>query len=307
MRYLKSLGRPGAGRALLVVAAVAAMVGLGQAPSGAAVERVTVTPGSGPPGTVVTVSGSQCSPGLTLDASQDYVRVTVTFVATSLIASFEAPATAAGNWSGTFTVPAEAATLPATITSVCVTNGVPTNPNYPPANFMVTGAGSATTTTTAPASSSTVPPATSALPGGTVASTTTVAAVGTGGGGSGGGSSPSSILGGSPHTPATIAPNGIPSTGTSASGTLGSSGSTGSAGSTPIREAATGQSAAAAVGAAFQNISMARRAADRSTWLQWLPWLLLALLAVTLATLGWCYRALRAAPIVPEATERAPA
>jgi hypothetical protein len=160
----KALARIGGFAVLLSVA-------LMQGRAAAAVGPFSVAPASGPPGTSVTVSGVGCSPGLSVSQSQDYVSVSM---ATFTIDA-HAPVKAAGSWSTTLVIPANAPAGPITITAACMTDGLPSLvTQYTPQTFTVTAA--ATTTST--------PPTTKA------ATTSTTAPGGSRGGSSGGGSNP---------------------------------------------------------------------------------------------------------------------
>jgi hypothetical protein len=147
--------------ALGVVALVASFgVWFSAGAAQAAVTSFVVSPGSGPPGTVVHVSGSGCTPGLIGSKNANFVAVT----ATTLDVAFEAPVAPSGSWSGTFTVPAGArvgSTAP--VTAVCWSTGLPSLMTlYTPQSFRVTGASPTTNPppTTGPGSGTTQPPGT---------------------------------------------------------------------------------------------------------------------------------------------------
>ena len=77
---------------VIAVIAVASLATRGTA--GAAVQSFGVSPSSGPPGTVVDVSGTACSPGITVTSSQDYVQVS----STVLPLPMNIPVAADGTW-----------------------------------------------------------------------------------------------------------------------------------------------------------------------------------------------------------------
>ena len=72
----------------------------------AGVTNFSLAPTSGPTGTVVSVSGSGCTPGLVRSSSLDYVQVAMTTVPST---SAHLAVAANGTWQGTLTVPANAA------------------------------------------------------------------------------------------------------------------------------------------------------------------------------------------------------
>ncbi len=142
-----------------VVAAVAA-IGVGAVLSVAAPANAALTtsfsmaPTSGPGGTVVSVSGSGCAPGVMLSASLDNVVVSV---ASAPPVSKQFPVSSSGAWSGSLTIPANAAAGPAVVSPVCVTDGTLSLATiYSPKTFTVTASG-APTTTTKPQPTTTVP------------------------------------------------------------------------------------------------------------------------------------------------------
>ncbi|MDP9336790.1 MAG: hypothetical protein M3Q30_26250, partial [Actinomycetota bacterium] len=127
----------------LAVIAVASLATRGVA--GAAVQSFSVSPRSGPPGTVVDVSGTACSPGITVTPAQDYVQISSTMQPLST----NIPVAAGGSWSGSFTVPSNATPAAGLIFAVCFTNALPSlTTTYTPQGFTVT-ANPPTTTTTA--------------------------------------------------------------------------------------------------------------------------------------------------------------
>jgi hypothetical protein len=114
----------------------------------AAITGFALSPTSGPPGTVVSVSGTGCSPGLTVSGASDYVTVT----APTLQISTTRIATAAnGSWHGSFTVPAGAKGLGlgSLVAAVCTSNALPSLTTlYTPQTFTVTAPPAVTTPTT---------------------------------------------------------------------------------------------------------------------------------------------------------------
>lgn len=124
----------------------------------AAITSFTLSPTSGPPGTVVKVSGTDCSPGLTRSASSDYAAV----AAPTLKVSIRIPVGKTGAWHGSFRVPADATSgLETLVVALCVSDGLPLLTTlYTPQTFTVT----TPTTTTRP---------TTTTPGGTTPTTPT--------------------------------------------------------------------------------------------------------------------------------------
>ena len=112
----------------------------------AAITTFALSPRSGPPGTVVHVSGTGCTPGLLGSPQSDFVEVSApTFKVTVRL-----PVSASGAWRGTFTVPPNVA-LPSTVTATCVAGSVPSLTTiYTPRSFMVTSPAATTTPTTKP-------------------------------------------------------------------------------------------------------------------------------------------------------------
>jgi hypothetical protein len=114
--------------------------------AGAAVQAFNVSPASGPPGTVVNVSGTACSPGITVSSTQDFVRIS----STTFVLATDIPVAANGSWHGTFTVPGNAAAVPGVVLAACFTGALPSlTTTYTPQRFTVT-AGPAPTTTPKP-------------------------------------------------------------------------------------------------------------------------------------------------------------
>ena len=103
----------------------------------------SMSPASGPAGTEVSVGGAGCAPGLLL-SSLDRVVVTM---ASAPPVSVQIPVTSGGTWSGTVTVPANAAAAPAVVTVLCFTDGLQSLLTiYTPKTFTITAAAAPTTT-----------------------------------------------------------------------------------------------------------------------------------------------------------------
>jgi hypothetical protein len=154
------------------VVAVLLALAMSATPSAALGGQFTISPGSGPVGTVVTVSGTGCSPGFSVTSS-DYVRVVATDVT---VKSFQVDAS--GAWSGTITMDNAGLIGLVVITATCHTNGIPSLTTlYPIRSFDVTAppAPSTTTTTQAPTTTTTVPATTTTAGSGGSGATTTTA------------------------------------------------------------------------------------------------------------------------------------
>ncbi len=133
--------------------------------AGAAITSFTLSPTSGPPGTVVNISGAGCSPGLTVSSSSDYVAVS----GPTKQASMRIPVRANGSWHGSFTVSANATAgtspLGAPVLALCVSDGLPSITTvYTPQTFTITAA---PTTTTPRTTNPTTPTPTTHRPGST--------------------------------------------------------------------------------------------------------------------------------------------
>jgi hypothetical protein len=104
----------------------------------------SMSPASGPAGTEVSVGGAGCAPGLLLSSSLDRVVVTM---ASAPPVSVQIPVTSGGTWSGTVTVPANAAAAPAVVTVLCFTDGLQSLLTiYTPKTFTITAAAAPKTT-----------------------------------------------------------------------------------------------------------------------------------------------------------------
>jgi hypothetical protein len=260
----------------IAVIAVASVATRGVA--GAAVQSFDVSPPSGPPGTVVDVSGTACSPGIT-DTAQDYVQIT----STTLAPSTNIPVAVNGTWHGSFTVPGNAAPTAGLIVAVCFTDGLPSfTTSYTPHGFTVTANPPATTTTvgnplpTTPTTArrTTITPAPTTVgpndPGGTP---TTYPSSGSTPGSTGGGNS-----------------GGGTGNGGSRRGAAGGPGIGGSTGSTPgvTRGAATSNVATAA---GLRDPRLASSTSSRGgSGALWVLWLVLLLLAAGAGALLWWWQ-----------------
>jgi hypothetical protein len=271
LRRVPATAGAGSRVAVVVFAVLAAGWWSFSGPAGAAVLAFALAPTSGPPGTHVAVSGTGCSPGLTLSAS-DFVAV----AAPTFGVTVQRPVEADGSWHGTFKVPADAVAGDAAVAAVCVTDGLPSLTTlYTPQVFTVTTA-SATTTTSQP------PPTTT---GGTTPTTT---------GGTtpkpGGGSTPTTPGGPPPDTgggsePSTTVPtsDGVPSGGPNGGPGGGEAGNKSGAGARPVKadvdrapRRATPMGRAADLRA--PELSAAR--INDMSELDWLAWTLLIALVV---------------------------
>jgi len=87
--------------------------------AGAGVTNFSLSPTSGPAGTVVSVNGSGCSPGLVVSSALDYVQVAI---GTAPPTSAQLAVAANGTWNGTLMIPSNAAAAPAAVTPICVSD-----------------------------------------------------------------------------------------------------------------------------------------------------------------------------------------
>jgi hypothetical protein len=256
--------------AVIVVASLAT-----RGVAGAAVQSFGVSPSYGPPGTVVDVSGTACSPGITL-TPEDHVTIS----STVLPLPTNIPVAADGSWHGSFTVPGNATPGSGLILAGCVTDRLTLSPTtYTPHGFTVTANPPATTTTagnrlpTTPTTArrTTITPAPTTRgptdPGGTPTSGSTPGSTGGGnsGGGTGNGGSRRGAGGGGP-------------------------GIGGSTGSTPgaTRGAATSNAATAA---GLRDPRLASSTSSRGgSGALWVLWLVLLLLAAGAGALLWWWQ-----------------
>ncbi len=104
-------------------------------PAGAAPQPFSLSPASGPPGTLVTVHGRACAPGPVASATADFVRVS----AKTLPVAFDIPVARDGSWSDRFTVPANARNSRGPVTAACYRDGARSSA-YVSASFEVVGA-----------------------------------------------------------------------------------------------------------------------------------------------------------------------
>jgi hypothetical protein len=108
--------------------------------AGAAQYDIHVSPSSGPAGTTVSLSGSHCSPGVSVDASADFVRLA------STLFTVQVAVAANGSWHTTAIIGGLPVPGPAPITATCFTDGNPSqDTQYNPATFTVTSSSAPTT------------------------------------------------------------------------------------------------------------------------------------------------------------------
>lgn len=297
---------------LLLVVSVALLVPTlattGEA--GALLDPFTVSPSSGPPGTVVHLSGSGCAPGIVASPSQDYVKIT----STSLSLSSNIPVAANGSWSGTLTVPTNALALPGLVVAACFTDGLPSLiTTYSPHGFTVTSPstppGGTTPPTTNPVTTppgspnpSTSPPASTNPP---TASTPTTNAPNAGGSRPGhtGGDSPD------PGSPTGSAPPDG-SGGTRPGGaSVGAKNPAQNGGTTRPTATSLPRFAETASAAGLADPSLARSARGDDGNALWILWLVLLALVAAASTLLWWWqrRAPGDAESTPDVTPPAPA
>ncbi|MDQ1510494.1 MAG: hypothetical protein QOG50_2338 [Actinomycetota bacterium] len=277
-------------RAIPVVAA--ALVALGWCSAGVAdaaispfilVSSFTLAPTSGPPGTVVNVSGKDCSPEFTNSASSDYVAIEAP---TLQVNDMQIPVHKKGSWHGSFRVPAGASTgVAAPVAALCFTDTLPSLTTwYTPQTFTVTAPAPTTTTrptTTTPGTTTPTTPTTN-KPNGTTPPTRGGPSP-DGGGGSG---STGPAFGGFP--PGTSGGN----TGGGTDNTGSDNGGAGTTRSSTTKRAAGRTAAARAADLSVPELPAARVAgASGLGWLSWL--LLLALIVATVGTPFWLRRSRR--------------
>lgn len=124
----------------LATIALASFVSIGTA--GAWLQPFRLSPSSGPPGSVVTVSGTDCTPGPVVAAGTDYVNIT----STTLPISVDVRVAANGSWRGQLTVPGSQALGVGLVGATCFTNGMPSATTYSPQSFTVTNPSTTPTT-----------------------------------------------------------------------------------------------------------------------------------------------------------------
>jgi hypothetical protein len=259
--------------------------------AGALLDPFSMSPTAGPPGTLVHLGGTGCSPGIAVAPAQDYVKVT----STALSLSTNIPVAANGSWNGALTIPANAPALPGLVVATCYTNGLPSLlATYAPRTFTVTSAApppvGGTTPTTAPFTPTTAPPVT--VPAST---STTVSAI-TSPAPSTGGTRPGD--GGAHSGPGTTAVRAVPGgTGGSQGGASGpdAGGTGGRAAKNGHTTSAIGTAQAkladAASAAGLPEPSLTRAARSDGGNALWILWsVLLALVAAASALLWWWQR-----------------
>jgi hypothetical protein len=161
--------RPARRRAVAVLAATTALLAAWcpAEPAGAAITTFTMSPESGPPGTVVQVRGRGCAPGVLGSADANFVAVSVATFGVVV----RAPVKADGRWNGAFTVPASgggALGSPAPVTAACVSTGVASLTTvYTPRSFSVTAVSPPTTRPDVPPSTDEPSDRTVVIPGDT--------------------------------------------------------------------------------------------------------------------------------------------
>lgn len=252
------------------VAAVVAILAIGwwsTAPAQAAVSPFVLSPSSGPPGTLVSVSGTGCSPGLTRSPS-DFVAV----AAPTFGLSMQPPVAEDGSWHETFIVPSDAGTGDAPVAAVCVTDGLPSlTTQYTAQMFTVTAAPPTTTTsppTTSPTTGGTTPGGTTPKPGPGGSTPTT----------QGG---PPDTGGGSGPSPTVPTSEGVPSGDSNGGAAGGGSGSNSGTSARPVKaDAAPRHSAAAARAADLRAPELAAAQIGDTSELDWVAWTLLIALVV---------------------------
>jgi hypothetical protein len=270
-------------RALPVVAVL--LVALGWASTGIAradVSSFALSPTSGPPGTVVTASGTGCSPGSTVSASSDYVAVAAP---TLQLYDKQIRVRKDGTWHGTFKVPSDAnAGLAAAVAALCVSDTLPSLTTwYVPQTFRVTAP--PTTTTTAPGGTTPTTPTTK-KPTGTTPPTQDE------GPGPDGGAGPGStvpVFGGIPPDTS----GGNTGGGTARGGSDGGGSATTKPGTTRagLNRATRGMPAARAADLSVPRLPGAHVAGAGG--LGWIAWLLLALVIAALGAPFWLRRSRR--------------
>lgn len=261
-------------------ALVALTVGLVAPDAGAAVESIGVSPGSGPPGTRVTVSGSDCAPGLVGGTTSNHVAL----FSGTLQVQLTIPVTSSGSWSTSFAIPSNAPAGPVRIAPVCVSSGFSLTTVYTPGTFMVTAAPPAT-----------APPTTTPTTSGTTGTTHTTSSTAKTGSKGGGGSASGSTLGGGAGATAAGSTSGRTGGSRAANGARGSDGVISAIGTV------TGDDSGRAAG--LRSPELASDSSSSPGGLSWWWWLVLAaVVALGIGAWLWARRRHRAA-LAPPAEE----
>jgi hypothetical protein len=268
----------GAGSRVAVVVFAVLVVGWwSMGPAGAAVVPFVLAPTSGPPGTHVTVSGTGCSPGLTLSSS-DFVAV----AAPTFGLTVQRPVEADGSWHGTFKVPSDAVAGDASVAAVCVTDGLPALTTlYTPQMFTVTTTSQTTTSQPPPPTTGGTTPGTTPKPGPGGSTPTTR------------GGPPDTGGGAEPSTTTVPTSEGVPSGGPDGGGGGGVAGDNSGAAARPVKAEVhrAPRRAARAADLSAPELSAAR-IHDMSE-LDWLAWTLLIALVVAAVAAPMLLRRLR--------------
>ena len=268
LRRVPATAGAGSRVAVVVFAVLAAGWWSFSGSAGAAVLAFVLAPTSGPPGTHVDVSGTGCSPGLTLSSS-DFVAVAVP----AFDVTVQRPVEADGSWHGTFKVPADAVAGDAAVAVVCVTDGLPSLTTlYTPQTFTVTTASPTTTTSQPPSTTGGTTPTTT---GGTTPKPGTPTTGGEPPPGTGGGSEPSTTV---PTS------EGVPSGGPNGGPGGGEAGNKSGAGARPVKADVDRAPRRATRAADLRAPELSAARINDMSELDWLAWtLLIALVAAAVA------------------------
>lgn len=258
-------------RVAVIVAVALSPVWCAGAAGSVGLTTFSLTPLSGPGGTVITVSGSGCSPGPLQSAAQVQIAV-------ATVPPTNAQITTHGTWSDTLTIPATAMTGNALVTAVCVSLSA-SLPIYGTRTFTVTAPSTTTSPpTTAPSTTPTTVDSTNQnnpAPTTQAPTTSVVHSPGT--------------TSETPNTPTTLAPGSADPRGPTGAGTDPNNTSTTT--KTGTHHAAT-RSRTDSVGA--PDLSLGHGQPGDSGGLGWILWLLLIVaVASALGLLAWWYRARR--------------
>lgn len=128
--------------ALVALAAIACTSVVSVNEAGALLQPFRLSPSSGPPGTVVGVSGTGCTAVPDGSAMHNHMKIT----SATLPISVDIPVGAGGAWNGRFTVPRNALGLWDLVAATCFPNGGPSTTAYSPQTFTVTGTAATPTT-----------------------------------------------------------------------------------------------------------------------------------------------------------------